>query len=267
VDAAYRDPADAVRDADLVVLATPLFAMAEVLGEAAPALRRGALVTDVGSVKASVTALLPGFLPRGVSYVGAHPMAGSHQQGIAHARADLFEGAACIVTPTPGADGSAVTRACEFWSGLGARVVVRDPERHDTEVAWVSHLPHAVAFAFARALESAPREGADVTGAGFADFTRIAHGAPELWAEILTANRKALAGPLQEVAERLQALARQVEAGDVDAVERFIAEARASLLRLGASPQSSSRARSGGRNPGVPIAEDGGRERSNKHLT
>ncbi len=219
--------AEAAREADLVVLATPVFAMADVVRQIAPVLRSGAIVTDVGSVKAGLCETLPGLLPGGVSYVGAHPMAGSHLRGLEHAHADLFEGAACIVTNS--ADAVACERIAEFWRALGAHVVHRDPAQHDSEVAWMSHVPHVLAFAFAGALAAAPPGAQAVAGAGFRDFTRIAQSDPELWGDILTANRKALAAPLAFAAAGLQEFARALEAGDADVVERRIAAARAAL--------------------------------------
>jgi prephenate dehydrogenase len=228
---------DAADGADLVVLATPVFAMADVLRAVAPRLREGALVTDVGSVKAVLAETLPGLLPRGAHYVGAHPMAGSHHSGFQHARADLFEGMPCIVNRN--ADTAARDRVCDFWRALGARVVLRDPARHDAEVAWMSHVPHVVAFAFARALGVAPEGAHEVAGSGFRDFTRIAHSDPELWGDILTANRKAIVAPLQAVAASLADLGRAIEAGDADAVERWIAEAQAATTRSAGGVRSS----------------------------
>jgi cyclohexadieny/prephenate dehydrogenase len=228
VDRISLDPAEAVEGADLVVLATPVGAMAGVLRAAAPRLAAGAVVTDVGSVKSILADTLPGLLPPGVAYVGAHPMAGSHEKGPEHARADLLQGATCVVTPSA-SDAGAVARVEWFWGALGCRVVRRDPVTHDLEVAWISHVPHALAFAFASALGHAPPDAGEVAGTGFRDFTRIARSDPELWAEILVANRKAVEGPIARVAERLGELARVLETGDVDEVDRWIAEARASL--------------------------------------
>lgn len=219
----------AARGADLVVLATPVHAMADVLAELAPGLGDGAIVTDVGSVKAPLAETLPGLLPPGAVYIGSHPMAGGHAGGFEHARADLFEGAACIVT-TPG-DPAAVARVSAFWSGLGARVVSRDVETHDAEVAWMSHVPHVLAFAFARALARAPQGAGEVAGAGFRDFTRIAQSDAELWGDILTANRKSLAAPLQGAAAALAELARSIESGDAEALEQQLASARQVLFR------------------------------------
>ncbi len=221
---------EAVSGAELVVLATPVFAMSEMVSKIAPALAEGAIVTDVGSVKGALVETLPGLLPRGVHYVGSHPMAGSHQRGIEHARADLFEGAPCVVTTS--SDARAQQRVCDFWSALGAVVLIRDPAVHDEEVAWMSHVPHVLAFAFARALERAPAGAHQVAGTGFRDFTRIAQSDPELWGGILTANRKAIAAPLQSVAEALTELGRAIEADDADALERWIAMAREALSSI-----------------------------------
>jgi len=220
-------PEEAVRGAELVVLATPVHAMAGLARRVAPALAPGAVVTDVGSVKGCLHETLPGILPQGAHYVGSHPMAGSHETGIAHARADLFEGAPCAVSG--GGDAAAVERVCAFWRALGARVVRREPGAHDAEVAWASHAPHALAFAFGAALRAAPAGARELRGPGFRDFTRIGHGDPELWADILTANRKAVAAPLHAFREVLGELVRAVEAGDASAVERFIAAARGGL--------------------------------------
>jgi len=221
---------EAVRGAELVVLATPVFAMGEIVRSIAPALAEGAIVTDVGSVKDALFETLPGLLPAGVHYVGSHPMAGSHERGIEHARGDLFEGAPCIVT-TRG-DARAQQRVCDFWRALGAFVLVRDPAVHDDEVAWMSHVPHVLAFAFARALDRAPAGAHQVAGAGFRDFTRIAQSDPELWGGILTANRKAIAAPLRAVTEALTELGQAIEADDADALERWIATAREALSSI-----------------------------------
>lgn len=244
VDRAGSDVADGVRGADLVVLATPVFAMAETLRKAAPHLGEGALVTDVGSVKGILAESLPAILPAGAIYVGAHPMAGSHETGFPHATPDLFEGAACIVTPTPAAPRDAVERVASFWAALGARVLERDPAVHDLEVSWVSHVPHATAFAFAHALAASPPGASEVRGPGFRDFTRIAWSDPGLWADILVSNREAVTGPLREVGERITALARVLEEADVETAVRFIAAARKNL-------GGASHARSGGANPEI----------------
>ncbi|UCE87179.1 MAG: prephenate dehydrogenase/arogenate dehydrogenase family protein [Deltaproteobacteria bacterium] len=224
--------AEAVRGAGLVILCTPVSSMADQIRAAAPHLQRDAIVTDVGSVKAPLVDTLPGLLPSGVAYVGAHPMAGSHHRGIEHARADLLDGAACVLTPTRETPPHALSRVSAFFTALGARVVLRDPSVHDAEVGWMSHVPHALAFAFARALRAAPEAAGEVAGPGFRDFTRIAQSDAELWSDILLANRKAVGAALQSVRDEIGALAAALDDGDPDALERFIAAARQRLARI-----------------------------------
>jgi len=218
---------EAASGADLVVLATPVFAMVDVLRELAPALGSDAIVTDVGSVKAQLAETLPGLLPGGVCYVGSHPIAGSHERGIQYARADLFADSPCAVSDS--GQPEAQRRVCSFWRALGARVVMREPAAHDGQVAWMSHTPHVLAVGCAAALARAPAGSGDLTGGAFRDFTRIAGSDPELWSDILTANRKALGAPLAAVSEALRELGRAIEANDPESVERWISGARDAL--------------------------------------
>ncbi len=236
---AVATPAEAVVGADLVVLGTPVGSMGRVVSDIASSLAPGCLVTDVGSVKASVVELLPGLLPAGVEFVGSHPMAGSHLRGPEHARADLFVGASVVVTPRTGQDPEPIARIEAFWRALGARVTRRSPAAHDEEVAWVSHLPHLVAFAFADALRSAPTRVGELAGGGFRDFTRIAQSDAELWGEILSLNGKALSGPLNHFSASLASLARVLEEGDSESLERLLQTARQRLAEVASSASAS----------------------------
>lgn len=227
-------PAEAVVGADFVILGTPVGSMPKLVSEVAPGFEPGCLITDVGSVKASVVDTLPGLLPHGVEFVGSHPMAGSHLRGPDHARSDLFEGASCVVTPRAGQDPVAVEKVTAFWQALGANVTCRSAAVHDEEVAWVSHMPHLVAFAFARALDAAPPDAGELAGGGFRDFTRIAQSDAELWGEILTLNGKALAGPIAHFGNAMRELAEALEKQDGESLERLLSEARASLAKVAA---------------------------------
>ena len=233
-------PREAVVGADFVVLGTPVGAMPKLIAEVAGSLEAGCLVTDVGSVKVQVLDTVSGFLPTGVEFVGSHPMAGSHLRGPEHARADLFEGATCVVTPRADQDASAVERVESFWRSLGAHVTQRTPTVHDEEVAWVSHLPHLLAFAFADSLHSAPQGAGELAGGGFRDFTRIAQSDAELWGEILGLNNKALSGPLNRFSESLAKLARMLEEGDVESLEQALNQARIRLAEVAASASEGS---------------------------
>ena len=214
-------------EADLVVLATPVHAMAGVLRQIAPSLGAGSVVTDVGSVKAPLAEMLPGLLPPGACYVGSHPMAGSHRRGFDFADPELFEGAACVVLEA--GIGEAEERVCSFWRGLGARILRLDARGHDARVAWVSHLPHALAFAFGEALGDAPEGAQSIAGPGFRDFTRIARSEAAMWADILIANRKALEEPIQRTVRALTDLSRTIESGDTQALEESLLRARLNL--------------------------------------
>jgi prephenate dehydrogenase len=155
-------------------------------------------------------------------------MAGSHERGIEYASADLFVDSPCCVV-TDSEQPEAQRRVCSFWRALGARVVMREPAAHDDQVAWMSHAPHVLAFGFAAALARAPEGSGELTGGGFRDFTRIAGSDPELWSDILTANRKALGAPLAAVSEAFRELGQAVEANDPESVERWISGARDAL--------------------------------------
>jgi cyclohexadieny/prephenate dehydrogenase len=234
-------PGEAVIGADLVILGTPVGSMPQVVSDVASGLESGCLVTDVGSVKGPVVEMLPGLLPDGVEFVGSHPMAGSHLRGPANARSDLFVGATCVVTPCVGQAEGPVERIEQFWRALGARVERRSPLVHDDEVAWVSHLPHLVAFAFAESLGAAPDQVGELAGIGFRDFTRIAQSDAEMWGEILTLNRKAISGPLNHFSESLAKLARALEEGDGRSLEKLLNQARIRLGEVAANATSSDR--------------------------
>ncbi len=250
--------------AELVVLATPVYAMPDVLRRLAPRLDEGAIVTDVGSVKAPLAETLPGLLPPRARYVGSHPMAGSHERGMDHARADLFRGAACIVTHAR--DDAAVDRVCAFWEALGAVVMRRDAAVHDAEVAWVSHVPHVLAFAFARALGAAPAGARELAGPGFRDFTRIALSDAELWGDILTANSKAVAAPLQAAGAALSELSRTIESGDAEALERLLATAR-QALSLASPAQRAETREASYHNGSSAVASEGARPKGDDNDT
>lgn len=225
-------PSDAVVGADFVVLGTPVGTMPNVIAEVAGVLESGCLLTDVGSVKSAVVDVLPGLLPEGVEFVGSHPMAGSHLRGPDHARSDLFEGASCVVTPREGQKAEVIGRVEAFWRDLGAIVTRRSPATHDEQVAWVSHLPHLVAFAYAQSLDAAPTQAGELAGSGFRDFTRIAQSDAELWGEILSLNGKALSGPLSHFSKALAGLAEALEKDDGETLERLLNQARSRLAEV-----------------------------------
>jgi prephenate dehydrogenase len=229
VDFATTDLPAGVWDADLIILCTPLAQMRPIVQRILPALKRGAIVTDVGSVKASVVGELESLVARaGAHFVGSHPMAGAEKTGVAAARSDLFEKTVCVVTPTRKTNRRALKKVKQFWTALGSRVLELKPEVHDVLVSRSSHLPHVVAATLANYVlnQAQPKSQAALCANGFRDTTRIASGSPEMWRDIALANRKNLVKSLNAFIADLQKFQRLVRKGDAKAVENFFETAK-----------------------------------------
>jgi cyclohexadieny/prephenate dehydrogenase len=225
-DVVTGDPAEAARDADLVVIAAPLGAYAEIVGKIAPVLKPGAVVSDVGSVKTPVVRDLPGMLPDHVQLVPGHPVAGTENSGPASGFETVFEGRWCILTPPPGTDPGAVDKVAALWGGCGSLVEIMEASHHDKVLAITSHLPHLIAYTIvgtASDLEDdAQSEVIKFSASGFRDFTRIAASDPTMWRDIFLNNREAVLEMLQRFNEDLTALQRAIRVGDGDALfDRF----------------------------------------------
>jgi len=230
VDAASTDLLDSVRGADLLIFCTPLSNMEPLARAMHPALERGAVVTDVGSVKGAVVETLePLCAAAGARFVGSHPMAGSEKTGVGAARAELFERAVCVVTPTPRTDPAALAATEQFWASLGGRVLRLNPARHDQLVSRTSHLPHFLAVQLTRLVLGAGQAESrgSLCAGGFRDGTRVAAGSPEMWRDIALSNRRELAAALDEFGRSLESLRQAVAAGDAAAIESILREARA----------------------------------------
>jgi prephenate dehydrogenase len=229
VDYATTDLLAAVWDADLVILCTPLGQMRELTQQMLPALKRGAIVTDVGSVKASVIRELESLVAKvGAHFVGSHPMAGAEKTGVAAARADLFECAACVVTPTKKTNKVAQKKIERFWKALGCRVLKLSPETHDALVSRSSHLPHLLAATLASLVlnPASPKQQTALCANGFRDTTRIASGSPEMWRDIALANRKNLAKSLDAFVADLRKFQKSLAKGDARVIGRFFETAK-----------------------------------------
>ncbi|MBI2200848.1 MAG: prephenate dehydrogenase/arogenate dehydrogenase family protein, partial [Armatimonadetes bacterium] len=215
IDRFTLDPAEGVREADLVVLATGVATALRLGLEIMPHLTTGCLLTDVSSAKTFlVRGLAPAVRPD-VGYLSSHPMAGSEQKGPAAARADLFQNALCILTPTPASRPGDLTRLRALWKAVGCRTTELDDRAHDHFLAWVSHLPHLAATAL---VEVASPEALPYSAAGFRDATRLASGDPEIWSEICSSNRAEVAAALRRYARELESMASALAAGDDSAV-------------------------------------------------
>jgi cyclohexadieny/prephenate dehydrogenase len=230
-DEITADPAEAVRDADLVVLCTPLSAYAEIGRRIAPGLKPGAIVSDVGSVKAAVVRDLGAALPPGVHLVPGHPVAGTEHSGPEAGFAELFADRWCILTPLPGGDDAALDRVSRMWQAAGMKVVTMDAEHHDKVLAITSHLPHLIAYTIVGTAtdleETLKSEVIKFSAGGFRDFTRIAASDPVMWRDVFLANREAVLEMLQRFSEDLTALQRAIRWGEGDKLQELFSRTRA----------------------------------------
>ncbi len=230
-DSYHAEAAEAVRDADCVILSIPVGAVGKVTADIAGALKPGCIISDVGSVKASVVAQMAPHLPQGVHFVPAHPVAGTEFSGPDAGFAELFDNRWCILTPPPGADVAAVEKMAAFWRALGANVETMTPEHHDLVLAITSHVPHLIAYNIvgtAADLETVTEsEVMKFSAGGFRDFTRIAASDPTMWRDIFLNNRTAVLEMLGRFTEDLTALQRLIRYGDGDALFELFTRTRA----------------------------------------
>jgi len=228
-DLVTMDLKEAVQGSELVLLCTPLSQMLGLTTQMRPFLQKGAILTDVGSVKGTVVRdLEPVARQAEAEFVGSHPMAGSEKTGLAAARADLFENAICLVTPGRTSSANSIAKVEEFWRAVGGCPLRLTPEVHDDLVSRSSHLPHVVAAELANYVLSPvhPKEQARVCANGFRDTTRIAAGSTEMWRDIALANRQNLSRVLGVFIEDLQEFQFALERQDATAIEEFFAKAK-----------------------------------------
>ena len=224
------DAAEAVRGADMVLLAVPMGAYASVLADIDGALADHAVVTDAGSTKQHALQAAGEHLSDPSRFVPAHPLAGTERSGADSAFAELFDGRLCILTPDEGTDANAVARVEAMWQAVGATVLSMPAARHDELLAAVSHLPHLTAFALVNAVRRAAGKGEDpfrFAAGGFRDFTRIASSSPPMWRDIALANRKALLAKLDALQAELGEMRRLLEASDGEGLLAAFTEAKA----------------------------------------
>ncbi len=230
IDEIQSDPARAVRDADLVLLATPVGQMAAVMAAVAPYLPPRAVVTDGGSTKRDVIACARRFLGANFRrFVPAHPIAGTEQSGAAAGFAELYRDRCVVLTPQAETDADAARLVKRAWTSCGARVITLGAEEHDAIFAAVSHLPHVVAFALVNSLAQRrdARRVLGFSGGGLRDTVRIAGSSPEMWADICVANRDVLLAALDDYEDALEEARGAIEQGDSEALKRLFERARA----------------------------------------
>ncbi len=230
-DETTQDPAEAVADADLVVIATPISAYAEIGRRIGRALKPGAILTDVGSVKEAVIRDLGPHVPPGVHFVPGHPVAGTEHSGPEAGFAELFRDRWCILIPLPETDDAAVAKVGRMWEQAGMRVVTMNAAHHDRVLAMTSHLPHLIAYTIVGTAtnleESLKSEVIAFSASGFRDFTRIAASDPVMWRDIFLNNREAVLEILQRFSEDLTALQRAIRWGEGDTLQELFTRTRA----------------------------------------
>jgi cyclohexadieny/prephenate dehydrogenase len=231
VDAVVETNAEAVKEADLVILCIPVGACGAVAQEIATHLKPGAIVSDVGSVKSAVVRDMAPHLPANVHFVPAHPVAGTEHSGPDSGFAELFINRWCILTPPEGADQGAVAKLRAFWAAIGAKVEVMTPDHHDLVLAITSHLPHLIAYTIVgTADELAQVTSSEVikfSAGGFRDFTRIAASDPTMWRDVFLANKDAVLEMLGTFNEDLSKLTRAIRRSDGEALFDHFTRTRA----------------------------------------
>jgi cyclohexadieny/prephenate dehydrogenase len=223
--------AEAVQEADLVVLAVPVCAMGAVAAEIGPHLKQGATVTDVGSVKQAVIDAVGPHIPEGVDFVPGHPLAGTEHSGPLSGFASLFQNRWCLLVPTENSSADAAARLRALWEGMGANVDEMDAEHHDLVLAVTSHTPHLIAYTMVGVADDLRRvtdsEVIKYSAAGFRDFTRIAASDPTMWRDVFLTNKEATLEILGRFTEELFALQRAIRTGDGEHLFDYFTRTRA----------------------------------------
>ncbi|MBR2574553.1 MAG: prephenate/arogenate dehydrogenase family protein [Loktanella sp.] len=222
--------AEAVADADLVVLCVPVGAMEDVARAIGPHLKPGATLSDVGSVKRAVIDAVAPFVPEGVHFIPAHPLAGTEHSGPRSGFAELFDNRFCILVPVEGSDPAAVARLADLWRGMGSNVDEMDADHHDLVLAVTSHTPHLIAYTMVGVADELRRvtdsEVIKYSAAGFRDFTRIAASDPTMWRDVFLHNKEATLDILGRFTEELFALQRAIRLGDGDHLHAYFTRTR-----------------------------------------
>ncbi len=231
VDHAFESALEAVKGADLIIFCSPVGTYATLAEECAPGFDKGAIVTDVGSVKKMVVDAIEPHIPEGVDFVAGHPVAGTEKSGPAAGFADLFEGRWCILTPSKKSGAAAVEKLTQFWTVIGSNVETMDAAHHDLVLAITSHVPHLIAYNIVGTAddmeEVTQSEVIKYSAGGFRDFTRIAASDPTMWRDVFLHNKEAVLEMLGRFTEDLSALQRAIRWGDGDALFQMFSRTRA----------------------------------------
>jgi len=229
-DSVTLDSSEAVKDADMVMLCSPLGTYKKIVREIGPNLKRGCILTDVGSVKGCVFEDIETEKLLEVNLVPAHPVAGTEYSGPEAGFVELFEGRWCVITPDKTASKESIEKICKLWKAAGSNVEIMDPNHHDQIMAMTSHLPHLISYTIvgtATDLEkSLVSEVVKYSAGGFRDFTRVAASDPTMWGDIMIKNKEAVLEILQRFNEDLTALQRAIRWDEYDLIHDFFSKTR-----------------------------------------
>ena len=229
IDEYCFDVKEGAENADLIVLATPVSSFVKIIKEISPCLKKGSIIIDVGSVKMGFLPQVENHLPKGVHFVGTHPIAGTEKSGAEASFCELFQNAKCIITPTPKTDKKALSIIEELWKLAGSNVIIMGPVRHDRILAAVSHLPHVIAYALVNTLVDVDNIEKDVlafAAGGFKDFTRIASSSPEMWRDICMLNKAYVIDSINQFKYNLELLKNMLEREDYTGLEEMFKKAK-----------------------------------------
>lgn len=226
IDSFRLDLNEACADSDLIVFSSPVGSFINTAKKIKGSLKSGAIVTDVGSIKGKMVKEVESLMPKGIYFVGAHPIAGSEKTGIDTASADLFSGARCILTPTEKTDRHSFIRISGLWKKIGALITIMSPDEHDIIYGAVSHFPHVVAYTIMNTVADVNKSYLKFAGQGFKDTTRIASSSPDLWRDICLMNRKNIIGFISKFRKNLSQLSGYLQRQDADAIHRLFRKAK-----------------------------------------
>lgn len=219
IDHYSSDLNEVCKDSDLIVLATPVGAFRKIISGISKIIKKGSVITDIGSVKGKLVYDMESLMPEEIYYIGSHPIAGGEKSGAENARNDLFDNALCIITPTGNSHPASLEKISRLWESIGSRVELMDPYLHDKVYAVVSHLPHIVAYALVNSVGDIDEDFIRYAGRGFKDATRIAMSPPELWSDISLYNKENLLKMIQVFKDNLTKIEKFIKENDIKGLE------------------------------------------------
>jgi prephenate dehydrogenase len=226
IDSFELEPAEACKGSELILFATPVGSFIDIAKKIRISLSKGAIITDVGSVKGKLVRDMEALMPEGTFFVGGHPITGSNHSGINTAAADIFKGAKCIITPTENTDKDALGKVVTIWKNIGSDVKIINPDEHDKIYALVSHLPHLIAYIIVNTVADINGSYLNFSGQGFMDTTRIASSSPELWRDICILNKDNLLESIEFFKNNLDRLSQYLRVYDSESLEKDFKKAR-----------------------------------------